>query len=388
MSSRAIYLDYAATTPVVPEALNAMLPYFSEEFGNPSSIYGAAQRARKALDDARDRCAHWLGCRPADLIFTSGGTEADNTALKGVAFAARATGNHLITTAIEHHAVLHTCDDLEKFGFEVTYLPVDGDGLVSSDAVVAALTDRTVLVSVMLANNEIGTIQPIRAISDALRAQPRRIWLHTDAVQGPGVLDLAVDDLGVDLLSLSGHKFGGPKGVGLLYVRRGVPFQSQLFGGSQERNRRAGTENVPGIVGMAVALEIAQQEREAVRPHLLRLRDRLIDEILARVPGARLNGHRTERLANNASFSFEEVDGESLLMALDIAGVAASSGSACTSAALEPSHVLMAMGLSSEIARGSLRLTLGAPTTDDDIDTVLDLLPPTVARLRGSLVGA
>lgn len=388
MARRPIYLDYAATSPVHPEALAAMLPYFTERFGNPSSIYGLGREAREALDDARERIAGWLGCRPADLIFTSGGTEADNTALKGVAFAARATGNHLITTAIEHHAVLHACHDLEKFGFEVTYLPVDGDGLVSPDAVVDALTDRTILVSVMLANNEVGTIQPVREIATRLRAQSRRVWLHTDAVQAPGDLDLDVDDLGVDLLSLSGHKFGGPKGVGVLYVRRGTPFQPQQFGGSQERNRRAGTENVAGIVGMAAALDLVMRERTSVRSRTERLRDRLIDGVLACIPGARLNGHRTQRLANNASFSFEGVDGESLLMALDLAGIAASSGSACTSASLEPSHVLTAMGLPSEVARGSLRLTLGPATTDDEIQTVLDVLPPIVARLRAALVEA
>ncbi|MCS6801539.1 MAG: cysteine desulfurase NifS [Chloroflexota bacterium] len=382
MVRRPIYLDYAATSPVHPEALEAMLPYFSERFGNPSSIYGLAREARQALDDARERIAQWLGCRPADLIFTSGGTESDNTALKGVAFAARATGNHLVTTAIEHHAVLHTCDYLEKFGFEVTYLPVDGDGLVSPEAVAAALTERTILVSVMLANNEVGTIQPIREIAALLRAQPRRIWFHTDAVQAPGYLDLDVDTLGVDLLSLSAHKFGGPKGVGLLYLRRGTPFQPQQYGGSQERNRRAGTENVPGIVGMAAALEVVMRERATVQPRVERLRDRLIDGVLACIPGARLNGHRWRRLANNASFCFEGVDGESLLMALDLAGIAASSGSACTSASLEPSHVLTAMGLPAEIARGSLRLTLGPETTDADIQTVLDVLPPIVARLR------
>ncbi|GIW07915.1 MAG: cysteine desulfurase IscS [Dehalococcoidia bacterium] len=388
MARRPIYLDYAATSPVHPEALAAMLPYFSERFGNPSSIYGIARQARQAVDDARERIASWLGCRPADLIFTSGGTESDNTAIKGVAFAARATGNHLVTTAIEHHAVLHTCDYLEKFGFEVTYVPVDSDGLVSPDAIAAALTDRTILVSVMLANNEVGTVQPIREIAALLRAQPRRIWLHTDAVQAPGDLDLDVDALGVDLLSLSGHKFGGPKGVGLLYVRRGAPFQPQQYGGSQERNRRAGTENVPAIVGMAAALDVVMRERETVRPRIVRLRDRLIDGVLQCIPNARLNGHRTLRLANNASFSFEGVDGESLLMALDLAGVAASSGSACTSASLEPSHVLTAMGLPSEVARGSLRLTLGPDTTDDDIQTVLDLLPTIVARLRSALVEA
>jgi cysteine desulfurase len=383
-----IYLDYAATSPVHPEALAAMLPYLGDRFGNPSSIYGIAREARHAVDEARERIAGWLGCRPADLIFTSGGTESDNTAIKGVAFAARTTGNHLITTSIEHHAVLHACDSLEKFGFDVTYLPVDGDGRVAPEAVAAALTDRTILVSVMLANNEVGTVQPVREIAALLRQQPRRIWLHTDAVQAPGDLDLDVDDLGVDLLSLSGHKFGGPKGVGLLYLRRGTPFQPQQYGGSQERNRRAGTENVPGIVGMATALDIVMRERDTVRPRVARLRDRLIDGVLACIPGARLNGHPTERLANNASFSFEGVDGESLLMALDLAGIAASSGSACTSASLEPSHVLTAMGLPSEVARGSLRLTLGPATTDADVQTVLDLLPPIVARLRASLVDA
>jgi cysteine desulfurase len=383
-----IYLDYAATAPVRPEALAAMLPYFREHFGNPSSIYGLGRAARHALDDARDRCASWLGCRAADLIFTSGGTESDNLAILGVAFAARATGNHIITTAVEHHAVLHACDYLEKFGFEVTYLSVDSYGRVAPEAVAEALTERTILVSVMLANNEVGTIQPIPEIAAVLQRAPRRVWFHTDAVQAPGDLDLNVDALGIDLLSLSGHKFGGPKGIGLLYVRRGTPLQPQQFGGSQERNRRAGTENVPAIVGMATAFDLAMRERETTRARLIPLRDRLIRGVLACIPEARLNGHPTERLANNASFSFSGVDGESLLMALDLAGIAASSGSACTSASLEPSHVLTAMGLPAEIARGSLRLTLGPTTTEEEIETVLAVLPDIVARLRASLVEA
>ncbi len=383
---RLIYLDHAATTPVLQPVLDAMLPYFSERFGNPSSVYGYARDARNALDSARETVATCLGCRPADVIFTSGGTESDNTALKGVAFAAKSTGNHIITSAIEHHAILHTCNFLEKFGFEVTYLPVDANGLVDVAAVEAALTDRTVLVSIMAANNEVGTIQPISEIAAMLKRQPRPITFHTDAVQAAGDLDLNVDSLDVDLLSLSGHKFGGPKGVGVLYVRRGTPFMPQAYGGSQERNRRAGTENVPGIVGLATALEIAMKDLPAKRSRLQAQRDRLIAGLLECIPESRLNGHPVLRLANNASFSFDGVDGESMLMALDLAGIAASSGSACTSASLEPSHVLTAMGLLSDTARGSLRLTLGADTVDSDIDEVLDILPGLIERLRGAMV--
>ncbi|MCS7001811.1 MAG: cysteine desulfurase [Dehalococcoidia bacterium] len=382
MAVRALYFDHAATSPVRPAALAAMLPYFTERFGNASSIYAAGRVARKALDEAREAIASVLGCRPAELIFTSGGTESDNTAIAGVAFAARPVGNHIVTTAVEHHAVLHTCDYLQRFGFEVTTVPVDAHGRVDPDAVDAAVRETTVLVSVMLANNEVGAIQPIREISDRLRRRARPIPLHTDAVQAPGYLSLDVDELGVDLLSLSAHKFGGPKGVGVLYVRKGVPFLPQMYGGSQERNRRAGTENIPGVVGMAVALREAEDQRPVVEPAVRALRDRLIDGVLRCIPGSRLHGHPVERLANNACFGFEGVDSESLLLALDLAGIAASSGSACTSASLEPSHVLVAMGVQGDMARGGLRLTLGPETTMAEVQRVLDVLPPIVARLR------
>jgi len=379
-----IYLDHAATTPVRPEVVEAMLPYFGAQYGNPSSIYSLGRDARQALDRSRDVVAGVLGCRPAEVLFTSGGSESDNLAIKGVAFALRERGNHIITTQIEHHAVLHTCEWLERyFGFEVTYLPVDATGLVDPAAVAAALTDRTVLVSVMLANNEVGTIQPLRAIADVLR--PRRILLHTDAVQGGGALALDVNALGVDLLSLSGHKFYAPKGVGILYVRQGTPLLPQLQGGGQERSRRAGTENVPYIVGLATALRLAAEELPSSTARLTALRDRLIAGVLERIPGAHLTGHPTERLPNNASFAFEGVEGESLLLNLDQQGICASTGSACTSGSLEASHVLKAMGLPIALAQGSLRLSLGKSNDEDQIDRTLEALPGAVERLRSVL---
>ena len=386
MPDRIIYLDHAATTPVRPEVLEAMLPYFSGKFGNSSSIYSLAQEARKALDESRLSVARILNCRPNEVIFTSGGSESDNTAVKGVALASQQWGNHIVTTAIEHHGVLHTCQFLEKFGFEITYLPVDADGLVHPEALGAALTSRTVLVSIMYANNEIGTVQPIAELARAVKAQAaalgKRIPFHTDAVQAPGALSIDVDRLGVDLLSLSSHKFYGPKGAGVLYVRRGTPLLPQQQGGSQERYRRAGTENNPGIVGTAKALELAVAEQETERRRLTALRDRTINAIMQRIPRVRLNGHPTERLPNNINFSFESVEGEPILLGLDMAGICASSGSACTSASLEPSHVLVALGLSADIAHASLRLTLGRDTTDADIDYLMDTLPGIVERLR------
>ncbi len=386
MPDRIIYLDHAATTPVRPEVLEAMLPYFSGKFGNSSSIYSLAQEARKALDESRLSVARILNCRPNEVIFTSGGSESDNTAVKGVALASQQWGNHIVTTAIEHHGVLHTCQFLEKFGFEITYLPVDADGLVHPEALGAALTSRTVLVSIMYANNEIGTVQPIAELTRAVKAQAaalgKRIPFHTDAVQAPGALSIDVDHLGVDLLSLSSHKFYGPKGAGVLYVRRGTPLLPQQQGGSQERYRRAGTENNPGIVGTAKALELAVAEQETERRRLTALRDRTINAIMQRIPRVRLNGHPTERLPNNINFSFESVEGEPILLGLDMAGICASSGSACTSASLEPSHVLVALGLSADIAHASLRLTLGRDTTDADIDYLMDTLPGIVERLR------
>ncbi|TAK28608.1 MAG: cysteine desulfurase NifS [Chloroflexota bacterium] len=375
-----IYLDHAATTPVHPRVLEAMLPFFTEKFGNASSIYSMARDSRKALDEARDTVAEVLSCKPTELIFTSGGSESDNTAIKGSAFANKSAGNHIITSSIEHHAVLHTCQFLEKFGFEVTYLPVDRYGLVDPAEVEKAITDRTVLVTIMLANNEVGTVEPLREISRITRA--KGVTLHTDAVQAAGALDLSVDKLGVDMLSLSGHKFYGPKGVGLLYVRRGVPFLPQQQGGGQERNRRAGTENVAGIAGFAEALKLASENMQSTNEHCVRLRDRLIKGVLERIDHVSLNGHPSERLPNNVNLAFEYVEGESILLNLDMLGIAASSGSACTSSSLEPSHVLTAMGVSVEVAHGSLRMTLGTDNSEEDIDYVISVLPGIIEKLR------
>ena len=386
LSERLIYMDHAATTAVRPEALEAMLPYFGVSFGNPSSIYTLAQEARNAVDDARQTIAGLIGCRISELIFTSGGTESDNTALKGVAFALRNVGNHIITTAVEHHAILHTCHQLEQFGFDVTYLPVDRHGLVDPDDVAKAITDRTILVSVMLANNEIGTIEPVAAIARTVKQEARRldrnILMHTDAVQGAGFLDLNVRELGVDLMSLSAHKFHGPNGVGVLYVKRGTPFEPQMMGGGQERERRSGTENVPGIVGMAEAFRLACQERETTAARCVAMRDRIIEGLQDRVEHAHLNGHPVERLPNNVNISFEAVEGEPILLGLDFAGISASSGSACSSASLEPSHVLLAIGLAAELAQGSVRITLGKDNTDEEVDYMLSVIPDLVNRLR------
>ena len=377
---RFIYLDHAATTPVDPDVVQAMLPYFTEKFGNPSSIYAPAREARKAMDWARETVAGILGASPSEVVFTSGGTESDNLAIKGAAFANRHKGNHIITTQIEHHAVLHTCEYLEKrFGFRVTYLPVDQHGTVDLDALQRALTPDTILVTIMYANNEVGTIQPIQEISQIVKAAG--VLFHTDAVQAGGALDLNVDKLGVDMLSLSAHKFYGPKGVGVFYVRKGTPYWPQQHGGGQERGRRAGTENTAGIVGLATALKLAYDRLETHNAHVSKLRDRLIDGIL-KIPGAYLTGHPTNRLPNNASFVFDYVEGESILLSLDMMGIGASSGSACTSASLEPSHVLKAMGVPIERAHGSLRLTTGSGNTEEDIDRVVEVLPGIIERLR------
>jgi cysteine desulfurase len=357
-----------------------MRPYWSELGGNPSSVYQWGRQARRAVDEARSTVAAILGARPQDIIFTSGGTESDNAAIKGVAFASRKRGNHIITTAIEHHAVLHTCQWLEQFGFETTYLPVDRFGLVDPAAVEAAITERTMLLSIMYANNEIGTIEPIAEIGQIARRH--RIPFHTDAVQAGGVLDLDVKRLGVDLLSLSAHKFYGPKGVGLLYVRSGTPWQPQQQGGAQERDRRAGTENTAGIVGLATALKLAHDEQAQNTAHLQALRDRLIDGVLNRIPDTQLTGHPTQRLPGCASFVFSHVEGESILLSLDVRDIAASSASACTSGALEPSHVIQALGVPPESARGSLRLTVGVENTVEEIDAVLDVLPQAIETLR------
>ncbi len=386
ISNRLIYLDHSATTPVRPEVLEAMLPYFSADFGNPSSIYTLGQESRKAVDDARERIARILGARMSEIVFTGGGTESDNAALKGVAFALRNLGNHIITTAIEHHAVLHTCHQLEQFGFDVTYVPVDEYGIVDPDDIAAAITDETNLVSVMMANNEIGAIEPIAEISRRVKAEAQRrnrtIIMHTDAVQAAGFLDINVRALGVDLLSLSAHKIYGPKGVGLLYVRRGTPFDAHTTGGGQERQRRSGTENVPGIVGFGEALHLAVAEREELSERCTRLRDKLTRGIFETIDRVHLNGHPVNRLPNNVNISFEDIEGEPVLLGLDFAGICASSGSACSSASLEPSHVLLAIGRSADIAQGSLRMTFGRDNTDEDVDYMLSVLPDMVGKLR------
>lgn len=382
MRDESIYLDYAATTPLDPRVHQAMMPYLTEKFGNPNSIHAFGREAKKAVDEARETIAALLNCRPSEIVFTSGGTESDNLALRGVASAYRQKGNHIVTTAIEHHAVLHTCRALQDEGFEVTYLPVDEHGLVVPEQVVEALTDRTILVSIMHANNEIGTIEPLAEIVQAIKEKRPDVLVHTDAVQTVGHIPVDVEALGVDLLSFAAHKFYGPKGVGGLFVRRGVKLVPQLTGGGQERNRRSGTENVAGIVGMAKALELAIAEMPAEIPRLKTLRDELINGVLTQIPGSRLNGHPTQRLPHNANFSFLGVEGEALLLQLDLHGIAASSGSACSSGSLEPSHVLLALGLSHEWALGSLRLTLGRFTTRQHIERVLWVLPPIVEKLR------
>ena len=386
LTNRLIYMDNAATTPVRPEVIRAMMPYFSEYFGNASSIYELAQQSRGTLDEARRGVARSLGCRSSEIVFTSGGTESDNAALKGVAFALRNVGNHIVTTSIEHHAVLHTCHQLEQFGFDITYLPVDSEGLVDPDDVARAVTERTILVSVMLANNEIGAIQPISEIVSAVARGAERagqkIYVHTDAVQAVGAIEVNVRQLGVDLLSVSAHKLGGPKGVGALYIKRGTPFEPLIMGGGQERDKRSGTENVPGIVGLAEAMRLADAEREQASAHLTRLRDRVIHGIHERMGGVRLNGHPTQRLPNNVNVSFENVEGEPILLGLDFAGICASSGSACSAASLEPSHVLTAIGLSADLAQGSLRITVGKDNTDEEVDYLLETLTDLVSRLR------
>jgi cysteine desulfurase len=380
MQDEMIYLDHAATTPVDPRVVEAMLPYFTTDFGNPSGLYAQARAPRQALDKARATVAVLLGAKPSELIFTSGGSESDNAAIKGVVWAAGDRGTHVITTQIEHHAVLHTCGWLERFGVETTYVPVDADGLVDPKAIAAAIRPTTVLVSVMHANNEIGTIQPLAEI--AAIAHAHGIPLHSDAVQTGGQIALDVNALGVDLLSLSAHKFYGPKGVGVLYVRRGTSWLPIQQGGGQERNRRAGTENVAGIVGLATALALSVQSMESEGARLRALRDRLIAGVQAAIPASRLNGHPEQRLPNNTNFSFRGVEGESILLNLDMHGVAASSGSACTAGSIDPSHVLLALGLDPALAASALRLTLGRGTTDTHIDRVLEILPGVIDRLR------
>lgn len=379
-----IYLDNAATTAVAPEVLEAMLPYFTEVYGNPSSIHATGRTAHKAVDQARRQVAAAIGAQPQEIYFTAGGSESDNWAIKGTALAQQRKGNHIITSAIEHHAVLHTCAWLEKHGFEVTYLPVDEFGRVNPEDVEKAITDKTILISIMTANNEIGTIQPIREIGAIARAH--KILFHTDAVQAVGAIPVNVDEMNVDMLSMSGHKFHGPKGIGALYIRKGVRIDTLIHGGAQERGLRAGTENLPGIVGIGRAIELATANLDENARRITALRDKLMDGILERIPDARINGHRTQRLPNNCNVSIRYIEGEAMLLRLDLAGIAASSGSACTSGSLDPSHVLLAIGLPHEIAHGSLRLTLGADTTEKDIDAVLDTLPGIVSDLRAMSV--
>ena len=377
---RRIYLDYAATTPCDPQVLKAMEPYFFEKFGNPSSIHSFGQEAKGAIEEAREKLASFLGTKPEEIIFTSGGTESNNFAVGGVAYAQAKKGNHIITTAIEHHAIIEPCKLLEKRGFKVTYVSPDKYGLVSPEDIKKAITDKTILVSIMHANNEIGTIEPIAEIGKITR--DKGISFHTDAVQTVGHIPVNVDDLNADLLSLSGHKFYGPKGVGALYVRKGTRIERFLHGGDQERGRRASTHNTSGIVGLGKAIELCQDKMTDEANFQLRLRDKLIKEIPSRIPDVYLNGHPQQRLPNNVNFSIKYIEGESILLNLDMLGIAASTGSACTSTSLEPSHVLLAIGLSHEIAHGSLRLTLGRWTQEDDIDYLLEHLPGIVAKLR------
>ena len=375
-----IYLDYAATTPTHPDVVKAMLPYFTDVFGNPSSIYSYGQESKGAIEEARVQVAELIGARDEEIVFTSGGTGADNFAIKGVAFANENKGNHAITSSVEHHAVIETSKFLQKNGFRVTYLPVDEYGLVDPQDVKKAITNKTILISVMHANNEMGTIEPIAEIGKL--AKEGRIPFHIDAVQTVGHIPVNVNELGVDLLSMSGHKLYGPKGVGALYIRKGTKLVPFMHGGEQEKRRRAGTENVPGIVGFGVAAGIAKQEIGKEAEHVSRLRDKLIKGILEQMDHTRLNGHPSRRLPNNVNISFDFVEGESMLLNLDLQGICTSTGSACSSSSLEPSHVLLAMGFSHEQAHGSLRLTLGKWTTEEEIERVLEILPGIVAKLR------
>ena len=375
-----IYLDNAATTKTSEEVVAAMLPYFTEYYGNPSSVYEFASESKKAVSNARRTIAETLGAQENEIYFTAGGSEADHWALKATAEAYQSKGKHIITTKIEHHAILHTAEYLEKRGFEITYIGVDENGVVKVDELEKAIRPDTILISVMFANNEIGTIQPIKEIGEI--AKKHGVLFHTDAVQAYGQLPINVDELHIDMLSSSGHKLNGPKGIGFLYIRKGVKIRSFVHGGAQERKRRAGTENVPGIVGYGKAAEIAAKTMKERTAKEIELRDHLIDRVLAEVPYTRLNGHRTNRLPNNANFSFQFVEGESLLILLDNNGICASSGSACTSGSLDPSHVLLAIGLPHEIAHGSLRLTLSAETTMEDIDFVVDCIKQIIERLR------
>lgn len=375
-----IYLDYAATTPTDPEVVAAMQPYFTEIFGNPSSLHSFGQDARRAMEEARDRIASFIGALPEEIVFTSGGTESDNLALQGTARALREKGDHIITTAIEHHAVLETCHDLEKQGFRVTYLPVDDQGILDPETLRNAVTGKTILISIMHANNEIGSVQPLAEIGRI--ARERDIYFHTDAVQTFGHLPINVDELGVTFLSASAHKLYGPKGVGILYIRKGAKISPILHGGEQERGRRASTQNVAGIIGFSKAIELAERTLPEEIDRISRLRDRFITGVLESIEHTRLNGHPIKRLPNNANICVAFIEGEALILRLDMSGIACSSGSACSSSSMEPSHVLKSIGLSPELSHGALRFTLGRHTTTGDIDRVLELLPGIVEKLR------
>lgn len=378
--NKTIYMDYAATTYTKKDVVDEMLPYFTENFGNPSSIYSLSRTTKKAIDVSRDRVAKAINADFAEIFFTGSGSEADNWAVKGIANANRKKGNHIITTQIEHHAILHACEYLEKNGFEVTYLPVNSQGFISLDDLAAAIKDTTILVSVMFANNEIGTVLPIKEIGKLCRE--RKVLFHTDAVQAMGNIAIDVKDMNIDLLSLAGHKFYGPKGVGALYIRKGIRIDNLIHGGGQERARRAGTENVAGVVGLGKAIELATASMDEKNSKLIELRDKLTEGLL-QIPYTRLNGPKGEnRLPGNVNVCFEFIEGESVLLLLDDAGICASSGSACTSGALDPSHVLLAIGLPHEIAHGSLRLSLGEANTEEEVDYVLDVVPGIVKRLR------
>ncbi|HEX7587675.1 MAG TPA: cysteine desulfurase family protein [Anaerolineae bacterium] len=381
MSTRSVYLDHSATTPVDPRVVQAMLPYFTEKFGNASSLHRWGQAALAALDESRQTVAQILNASPKEIVFTGCGSESDNLALRGVAFALRTRGDHIITTPIEHHAILNTAAQLEKeFGFHITRVPIDRHGIVNPDDIARAITPRTVLISVMYANNEIGSLEPLAEIARV--AKKSRVVFHTDAVQAGGYLDLNVEKLGVDLMSLGAHKFHGPKGVGALYVRAGTPLLPMQTGGSHERSRRAGTENIPYLVGMAAALKLAQSEREATNARLVQLREKLIEGILERVASAELTGDPKNRLPGHASFVIPGAVGDEMVLGLDLAGIAASTGSACTAGSAEPSHVLAAMGYAADVARGALRLTLGRDNTSEDVDYAVDAVIDVVRKLR------
>jgi len=381
MMKKRVYMDYSATTPMREEVLEEMMQFMKTEYGNPSSLHSYGRASKNAVDTARDRVAQTINAKSREIYFTGGGSEADNWAIIGYAFANRNKGNHIITTKVEHHAVLHTVEYLVKeHGFSATYLDVDADGLIDLKDLKAAITDETILITVMFANNEIGTIQPIKEIG--AMAKEKKVAFHTDGVQALGNIKLDVDELNIDMMSMSAHKLHGPKGIGALYIRPGIKIHNLIHGGAQERNKRAGTENVPGIVGFGKAAELAHENLRERIQEKTRLRDKLIDGILENIPYTLLNGHRTQRLPNNTNISFRYIEGESLLLSLDMVGIAASSGSACTSGSLDPSHVLLSLGLTHEVAHGSLRLTIGAYNTEEEVDYVLEQLPPIVERLR------